>query len=177
MISDKDWDDHDGTLDENGFSTDESIELVRGWINSRGEDAFLLDLLGTDYEMYNGTNQEITLDGALQLYLRSHELDPMFPEACISLGFYYDIFTDDSTLALKYFNLALEMEDHGCMAHYGKARILTETNGPKEALRFLDSSRFKGDDQILNLYKEIKMGIWNDTQQDDAGNGTAHQPD
>jgi tetratricopeptide (TPR) repeat protein len=104
-------------------------------------------------------NETIELAECERFLRRALALEPDHPEACLELGFFLDAVRDEPAQALPWFERAARGIDTATVL-WGYARCLAQVGRREEALRLIDASPHREDDEVAKVRAEIADGDW-----------------
>lgn len=143
-------------------ATPEVLALAELAVTECPESAKLWCLRG-DLIQLGSAESNYKLDDSLQSYKKALKIDPSNSEAHESIGYFYDVHSDNLESAEKSFRKAIKC-GAGKDSYYGLARVLAELNRKREALEILESNNcpYCNEAEIKEIRNEISSGVWSD---------------
>jgi hypothetical protein len=108
-----------------------------------------------------------SLEDALLSYEKALMLDPSFPEAHESIGYYFDVIDIDLDRSEVAFREAVRC-GAGDSSVVGLARVLSERGHPTpQVLSFIDRHDVERSPQLQEIREEIEGGMWHPKQSNE----------
>ncbi|MSR57315.1 MAG: hypothetical protein EXS05_06555 [Planctomycetaceae bacterium] len=137
----------------------DALRMLEAAVGEYPTSAELLCLLGDMIQLSDGDRYQSA--DALAAYQKAVAADPCCCEAYESLGYYYDVYTDDFERAENAFRTAIEF-GAGPDSYAGLARVLAERgNEAVDILSFLDNCPYATTPEVLRIRSEIERRLWN----------------
>jgi hypothetical protein len=136
----------------------EPMRLVEEAIVAFPRSPKLLCMKGDLIQLSDGN--AYSLADAAACYERAASIDPTCAEAFESLGYFYDVVSEDLERAESAFRAAIALGG-GPDAYAGLARVLAESGrDASEILAFLDGCVHADAPKVLEMRAEVESGMW-----------------